>query len=193
MANATTVFWSLPSKSPGDSFDAYVASGLSFSGCDFDVYWLNHPSKQGTPNCTATCPDGEKTDMMAAKENCNGTGCCHIFFGDTWIDSASTAKFKFVRHGEVNLETHHNRSLLWETINATDPSEQSINWRIVDQPDCPRARKNQTSYACVSNKSICTDMDSALGNYGYNCKCHNGYRGNPYILDGCSPDNGKEE
>jgi len=26
--------------------------------------------------------------------------------------------------------------------------------------------------------------------YGYNCKCRTGYRGNPYILGGCKPDNG---
>jgi len=25
--------------------------------------------------------------------------------------------------------------------------------------------------------------------YGYNCKCRTGYRGNPYILGGCKPDN----
>ncbi|XP_052152558.1 uncharacterized protein LOC127770801 [Oryza glaberrima] len=53
--------------------------------------------------------------------------------------------------------------------------------QIADQPDCASARKNQTSYACVSNKSICRDSEN-----GYNCVCRNGYIGNPYILDGCS-------
>uniref|UniRef100_A0A0E0DD13 Wall-associated receptor kinase galacturonan-binding domain-containing protein n=1 Tax=Oryza meridionalis TaxID=40149 RepID=A0A0E0DD13_9ORYZ len=193
MANATTAFWDPSWKPPGDSFDPNIATGLRFSGCDFDVYWLNHPSKHaGTPNCTATCPDGERTDMVAAKEYCNGTGCCQIFFSDPWLGYASTAKFKFVRHGEHNIESHHNGSSLWETIIITDPAEQkSINWRIVDQPDCPTAFKNQMSYACVSNNSICEDMQYwSSGDSGYYCQCRNGYRGNPYILDGCSLDNG---
>lgn len=44
--NASVVSWSLLPKLFEDSLDAFYLTlwGLRFSGCDFDVYWLNRPS-----------------------------------------------------------------------------------------------------------------------------------------------------
>lgn len=124
--------------------------------------------------------------MVSPIQDCNGTGCCTIDFGAEINAYSSTIEFKFVRRAETNLESHHNRSLSWDTIYITDTAARGLSWKIADQPDCASARKNQTSYACVSNKSIC--RNSSVD--GYNCICRNGYIGNPYILDGCSLDSG---
>jgi hypothetical protein len=191
MRNASVVSWSLSPKLLEHSLDAFYLTlwGLRFSGCDFDVYWLNRTSiNKETPNCTATCPKGESTGMVSPMQHCNGTGCCTIDFGAEINAYSSTIEFKFVRQAETNLESYHNRSLSWDTIYITDPASRGLSWKIPDQPDCASARKNQTSYACVSNKSICIDPDDVK--QGYNCMCRNGYIGNPYILDGCSPNNG---
>uniref|UniRef100_A0A0E0GZL8 EGF-like domain-containing protein n=1 Tax=Oryza nivara TaxID=4536 RepID=A0A0E0GZL8_ORYNI len=193
MRNASVVSWSLPPKLFEDTLDASYLSlaGLRFSGCDFDVYWLNPPSNnKATPNCTATCPKGESTGMVSPTQDCNGTGCCTIDFGaEIIVYSSSTIEFKFVRRAETNL--HHNRSLSWGTIYITADTyiSHTTSWSIVDQPDCVSARQNKTSYACVSNKSICRNA-SVFEQHGYNCMCRNGYIGNPYILDGCSLDSG---
>jgi serine/threonine protein kinase len=192
MRNASVVSWSLTPKLFEDTLDASYLSlaGLRFSGCDFDVYWLNPPSNnKATPNCTATCPKGESTGMVSHTQDCNGTGCCTIDFGaEIIVYSSSTIEFKFVRRAETNL--HHNRNLSWGTIYITDTYiSHTTSWSIVDQPDCVSARKNKTSYACVSNKSICRNA-SVFEQHGYNCMCRNGYIGNPYILDGCSLDSG---
>lgn len=84
MRNASVVSWSLPPKLLEDSLDPFYLTlwGLRFSGCDFDVYWLNRPPiNKATPNCTATCPEGESTGMVSPMQDCNGTGCCTIDFG----------------------------------------------------------------------------------------------------------------
>ncbi|XP_006653302.2 wall-associated receptor kinase-like 8 [Oryza brachyantha] len=196
--NASVVSWSLTPKPIGDSFVSVYLSGLSFFGCGFDVHWLNRPSSGGgTPNCTATCPQGGGGESTAgtvpsAEQSCNGTGCCSIYFGDNTIGYASTVEFRIVRRRDNGRESRHRQSSLRDTIYVTDIfDQQTISWKIVDQPDCPSARKHRTSYACVSNKSICVDMGhSHFEQNGYNCRCRSGYTGNPYILDGCSPDNG---
>uniref|UniRef100_A0A0E0P7V5 Protein kinase domain-containing protein n=1 Tax=Oryza rufipogon TaxID=4529 RepID=A0A0E0P7V5_ORYRU len=180
MRNASVVSWSLSPKLLEHSLDAFYLTlwGLRFSGCDFDVYWLNRPSiNKTTPNCTATCPKGESTGMVSPMQDCNGTGCCSIDFGAEINAYSSTLEFKF-----------NNRSLSWDTIYITDATytARGLSWKIADQPDCASARKNQTSYACVSNKSICRDPDDVK--QGYNCVCRNGHIGNPDILDGCSLD-----
>uniref|UniRef100_J3LX11 Protein kinase domain-containing protein n=1 Tax=Oryza brachyantha TaxID=4533 RepID=J3LX11_ORYBR len=195
--NASVVSWSLTPKPIGDSFVSVYLSGLSFFGCGFDVHWLNRPSSGGgTPNCTATCPQGGGGESTAgtvpsAEQSCNGTGCCSIYFGDNTIGYASTVEFRIVRRRDNGRESRHRQSSLRDTIYVTDIfDQQTISWKIVDQPDCPSARKHRTSYACVSNKSICVDMGhSHFEQNGYNCRCRSGYTGNPYILDGCSPDN----
>lgn len=202
MKSSAPVFWSLSLKSPGNSFSAYYP-GLSFSGCDFHAHWVNPlvntTAVASMSSCTSICPDdadGELTNIAAgdAAEYCgssnNGTGCCNILFGDydlLGVPYVSLAKLKFVRYGRADPKLHHNLSFLWDTINVT-LYQASANWKIADQPTCASAIRDKATYACVSRNSICEDF---FWDYGYNCKCRTGYRGNPYILHGCKPYNGK--
>ena len=200
MKSSAPVFWSLSLKSPGNSFNAYYP-GLSFSGCDFEVHWVNPPENTtavaSRSRCTSICPDSELTNIAAgdAAQYCsssNGTGCCNILFGDDdlGVPYVSLARLKFVRHGRADPRLHHNLSFLWDTINVTLYGA-SANWKIIDQTTCASAIRNKATNACVSRNSICLDYLQIGGYYGYNCKCRTGYRGNPYILGGCKPDNGK--
>ncbi|KAL7263016.1 hypothetical protein ACSBR1_001228 [Camellia fascicularis] len=56
-----------------------------------------------------------------------------------------------------------------------------LDWGIMDNETCKGAKTNTTSFAC-GNNTTCYDFEDVGG---YFCKCLSGYKGNPYLLDGC--------
>lgn len=72
--------------------------------------------------------------MVSPIQDCNGTGCCTIGFGAEINAYSSTIEFKFVRRAETNLESHHNRSLSWDTIYITDTAARvSVGRSLINQ------------------------------------------------------------
>uniref|UniRef100_A0A0D3GDA9 Protein kinase domain-containing protein n=1 Tax=Oryza barthii TaxID=65489 RepID=A0A0D3GDA9_9ORYZ len=57
-----------------------------------------------------------------------------------------------------------------------------LNW-VVGNETCQVAKQMGDRYACRSKNSMC--IDSSSGPTGYLCNCTEGYRGNPYLPDGC--------
>lgn len=169
-------------SSPGNSFTLYDIS-MNITGCDFDIHFSDLDANITLPVCTLKCPTSDITDM-AARQNCNGTGCCPIF----WDRSVRAFNLKFVRHRESSPEVNYNRSSLWDYINATTVYA-ALSWNIVDQPNCASAKENKENFACVGKNSQCIDHYD-FGYIGYYCKCNSGYVGNPYLKSGCSRDRG---
>jgi hypothetical protein len=166
-------------RAPGRAFLLQPATTLIVTGCDFDAYL---ESGMSTWLCGARCPVQGITDTVA-RHGCNGTGCCPIILDATLGD----LNLKFVRHSsQRSLSTSSNQSPVRDKIAVTTDGA-SLKWTIPDQLTCASTLHNGTNYACVSAHSSCIDRSFL----GYVCRCESGYGGNPYILDGCSRDEGK--
>ncbi|KAF0921965.1 hypothetical protein E2562_020652 [Oryza meyeriana var. granulata] len=149
------------------------------------LFWLHRDnSNDGAAKLlgTTTCLDQDIADqmIMIGPKICNWSGC---FSYNELEEGSGSVQLSFVRH---HRDGEHNISSSWNTINIS--SGVDVTWSIMDQLRCIGTLDNMTSgYACVSSQSKC--MDSSLG-LGYLCQCTSGYMGNPYLLDGCSRDQG---
>ncbi|CAD6255284.1 unnamed protein product [Miscanthus lutarioriparius] len=60
----------------------------------------------------------------------------------------------------------------------------SLQW-VAANLSCTEAKQNISGYACVSINSSCVEVNAFSGYIGYRCKCPYGFKGNPYIQNGC--------
>jgi hypothetical protein len=139
----------------------------------------------------STCDDPLKNG------SCSGTaGCCQAelppgvqfyqgFFNSlhnttkiwkqtpcNYITVMESAAFSF-------SSTYLNSTVLYDSDDGRTPVV--MEWGITRQT-CEEAKANKTAYACVSNHSDCVYSDAA----GYRCRCSGGFKGNPYVVDGCA-------
>ncbi|KAM3278948.1 hypothetical protein ACQJBY_046319 [Aegilops geniculata] len=172
--------YNLSFKPPGRSFHLYPFV-LNIIGCDLAVYSVKENVIQ--PICATVCPDPEITESVAM-QNCNGFGCCRVDVHNY----SDIYQFKFVYdHDTKNTRAHSNRtSELWDKI-SINTDYLKLSWDIGDQP-------NTACVACLGDHVECEghmhDTLDMTSRYRYNCVCHDGYTGNPYIPHGCSS-NGK--
>ena len=133
----------------------------------------------------------DSPDTLVNFGSCSGIGCCqttipkdaHRFDGDFDPSYTNSKVYNFskcsyvmvVEEAEFKFNTTYVTT--GELSNATLP--MVFDWAI-GNTTCEEAQTNKSSYACISNNSVCFNRGR-----GYLCNCSDGYQGNPYLHGGC--------
>lgn len=166
-----------------------TANKFTMVGCDAEasVSGRRRNGRRFRTGCAAMC--GGREDLTEG--SCMGLGCCQ-----TSIPADVTELV-------VELSSYSNYSEVWEFNNCShafmveeaafvfSPENLTNLMGVEELPivvdwaagngTCAEAAAEE-DYACVSPFSGCYEPPDG---YGYRCRCHDGYGGNPYLTNGC--------
>ncbi|CAL5056991.1 unnamed protein product [Urochloa decumbens] len=143
-----------------------------------------------TIGCYTTCHKAIKNGT------CSGGGCCQAdvpknmtyyqayfnnYYNDT-TDRTTPCSYTVMMEKEAfSFSTAYLTSTVFnDTYKGMAPLV--LEWHVGEQP-CDVAKRNVSSYACLSRDSDCVSSPNPPG---YRCRCLDGYKGNPYIHGGCT-------
>lgn len=167
---------------------SYTENVFTAVGCDTLAFINGTKGVRFTSGCISLC----STNASVSDGNCSGIGCSQTSippgfrtyrtsFNSTnnhyGIESFNPCSFSFLVE-----KSKYNFSKADLDMDKTRKFPVVWDWAIGNDTTCEEARKNKTSYACVSERSEC---DETSNGYGYYCNCSQGYDGNPYLLNGC--------
>ncbi|KAL6847262.1 hypothetical protein ACP4OV_023115 [Aristida adscensionis] len=128
--------------------------------------------------------------MYVPVEDCNNIPCSDEDTRPRVCQARMFSRQKRLKFVRLKGKQHINRS--WDKIIVNATTNAITYHKIIgDQPTCADAKRNWTSYGCVSEHSTCLEHQDRTPS-GYRCECEDGYTygGNPYIVGGCSRDKG---
>ncbi|CAL5333130.1 unnamed protein product [Camellia sinensis] len=122
---------------------------------------------------------------------CSGIGCCQTSIPkgvgymnillQSYSNHENVSKFNpcsyafVVEEGAFNFSKSYLRNFTEEMMQIV------LDWTLGNNKTCRDSKRNLESYECGEN-SDCYDSKNRRG---YFCKWRIGYKGNPYLLDGC--------
>ncbi|KAF0932686.1 hypothetical protein E2562_011983 [Oryza meyeriana var. granulata] len=150
--------------------------------------------EQVVSGCISTCFG----NASIRSGSCSGIGCCETAI-PKGLNSFRLALGKLPTGTPVNRCIYaalmEAASFSFEAADAaTDGFYRKNNGTVpvvlnfvVGNETCEEAqvsgRRRGSTYACLSDHSVC--VDAVDGGPGYVCNCSQGYTGNPYLPDGC--------
>lgn len=156
-------------------------------GCDTYAY-LN--GKVGNKTYTAGCMSLCDRFDDVANGSCSGFGCCQIQIPDG-LNTFDVIAYSFANHSQVSdfnlcsyaFVVEENQFVFYSDYVRSIPEDykfpMSLDW-VVGNATCQDAKKNGSNFKC--HRSEC--YEPVIG-MGYLCKCSDGYKGNPYLPEGC--------
>ncbi|OAY73438.1 Wall-associated receptor kinase 2, partial [Ananas comosus] len=155
-------------------------------GCDSLAYITVSNAAHGyTTGCVSLCEDKESL----TNGSCSGIGCCQttipngidyydVSFANNF-NSTNTSGFSPCSYAVLVEESAFKFKTSYVTTGELRNRELPVvlDWAVRNKT-CRQARRNRTSYACVSDNSECVDSGNGPG---YLCNCSKGYQGNPYL------------
>ncbi|KAE8100171.1 hypothetical protein FH972_018096 [Carpinus fangiana] len=156
-------------------------------GCDTSAYLTGYQNREEYKiGCSSQCPSLNNVVNGA----CSGVGCCEVAFPDG-LKNISVEVQSFQNHSEVFKFNPCGYAFVVEKSkfnfsadylrNYTDKRVPLVLDWAVGNLTCEEAR-NKPNFACKDINSECIDNQTRPD--GYRCKCKQGYRGNPYLLQG---------
>ncbi|XP_071740946.1 wall-associated receptor kinase 5-like [Rutidosis leptorrhynchoides] len=140
--------------------------------------------------CNTNCEDYKDV----RNGSCDGGGCCKSV-----ITGGMT-------HAKIMVKPNQNRTKVWSyskcgygfivdkhmyNFSKIDLGPMTMNkyfpvgleWSV-GNTTCKEAQKDKRSYLCKDKNSVCLKF-GPMNFHGYRCHCAQGYRGNPYVTNGC--------
>ncbi|XP_059631710.1 wall-associated receptor kinase 3-like [Cornus florida] len=162
---------------------------LTAIGCDTRASIVGEKDNYNySSGCSTIC---DNIDYVT-NGSCSGIGCCQTSIPtgvDTYrvrLDSHFTPRrvwnfspcsYAFV----VEQDKFNFSSNLLRDLQKVQKLPVVLDWSIGDV-NCSVAARDLSLYACKDKNSNCYDVDFGPG---YRCNCSEGYKGNPYLPQGC--------
>ncbi|KAJ1269201.1 hypothetical protein BS78_07G192500, partial [Paspalum vaginatum] len=178
----------------------YLGNPYIHNGCLKDTDY--NPSQQN-PDCSPSCgsitvpfPFGIEEGCFARQEfylNCTNKTSSTLLMRHTYPVTEIDIEKGLIKFTFPNVEEASSLiEIVTEDDTYNDPASvfvvsdmsASLTW-VAANLTCQDAQANKSGYACVSTNSNCIPVNSTDGYFGYQCKCSNGFTGNPYVKNGC--------
>ncbi|KAL9409242.1 hypothetical protein AB3S75_047599 [Citrus x aurantiifolia] len=165
-------------------------------GCDSSGFVSGYlvGGKTYSSGCTSTC----KSFDDVTNGSCTGIGCCQIeiprglreldvkarsFNNHKYVSSFNPCTYaSVVDQSRFNFSSNY---LVREGIPRMFPIV--LDWEIITNNTCEEEK------LCGQNAWCDKPEDNNNTSSGYHCKCNEGYKGNPYLSDGCQDVNECED
>ncbi|KAK4421030.1 Wall-associated receptor kinase [Sesamum alatum] len=157
-------------------------------GCDFFAYLFDEETRKVQGSCSSLCNPDDAVPVQLP--SCSGLRCCEISFPQNLRNyTVSVRRMDYrTEYGEnqcgfftfVEKDFLSANKMKFSTCNESYVVPMIHEWAI-GNTSCSKAREREDEYVCGQNTE-CNDYDPLKG---YRCKCSKGYRGNPYLSQGC--------
>ncbi|KAK6154825.1 hypothetical protein DH2020_009073 [Rehmannia glutinosa] len=154
-------------------------------GCDFYAYLIDDKTKHFLGGCASFC---NRTDIVSSPSFCSGLQCCQMNLPKDlrhmtlWVETMNTLTKSWADHCGFFAIVEKDFSLKktkFSECNGSYSAPVIYEW-AVGNTSCKKAM-GRIGYVCGQN----TECIDHIQDMGYKCACINGYRGNPYLPEGC--------